>query len=214
MSPPLDGMRRLHLDDAATPRGRRRRVAAFVVMGGDGGHSMTGVMGVAADALSPITVREASAADQPAVEAFLDQHATAFVARLGELVDARLPPALIATDGERLVGVLTWIAHADSFEVLTLHVLEPWRGTGTALLDGARRLAASLECRRMWLITTNDNTDALRFYQRRGFRLARLHPGAVDRSRRLLKPSIPEIGDLGIPLRDELELELALDSGG
>jgi hypothetical protein len=50
--------------------------------------------------------------------------------------------------------------------------------------------------------------DALRFYQRRGFRLAKLHPGAVDESRARLKPEIPAVGDHGIPLRDELELEL------
>ena len=74
------------------------------------------------------------------------------------------------------------------------------------------RLAASLQLRRIWLITTNDNTDALRFYQRRGLRLARLHRGAADRSRATLKPTIPEIGDHGIPLHDELELELDVSS--
>jgi hypothetical protein len=57
------------------------------------------------------------------------------------------------------------------------------------------------------VITTNDNLDALRFYQRRGFRLAALHRGAVDDSRARLKPQIPPIGDHGIKLRDELELE-------
>jgi hypothetical protein len=49
----------------------------------------------------------------------------------------------------------------------------------------------------------------LRFYQRRGFRLAELHVGAVDEARRL-KPTIPTIGDHGIPLRDELVLERPL----
>ena len=34
-----------------------------------------------------------------------------------------------------------------------------------------------------------------------------VHPNALARSREL-KPSIPEIGLDGIPLRDELELEL------
>ena len=160
--------------------------------------------------ISTIVVREALPEDQPAVDAFLEVHGTALVARLGELIDARLPPALVADDGSRLVGVLTWIAHEESFEVLTLHVTDQWRGTGTALLDGALRLAASLEFRRIWLITTNDNTDALRFYQRRGFRLARLHRGAVDRSRATLKPTIPEVAANGIPIRDELELELVL----
>jgi hypothetical protein len=55
---------------------------------------------------------------------------------------------------------------------------------------------------------SNDNVDALRFYQRRGFRLAALHQGAVDDSRARLKPEIPEIGEHRIPLRNELELEL------
>ena len=160
--------------------------------------------------ISTIVVREALPEDQPAVDAYLAVHATTVVARLGELVDARLPPALIADDGVRIVGLLTWIAHEESFEVLTLHVTEQWRGTGSELLDGARRLAGSLGFRRMWLVTTNDNTDALRFYQRRGFRLARLHRGAVDRSRATLKPTIPEVASNGIPIRDELELELDL----
>ena len=160
--------------------------------------------------ISTSVVREALPEDQPAVDAFLEVHGTALVARLGELIDARLPPALVADDGSRIVGVLTWIAHEDSIEVLTLHVTEQWRGTGSELLDGACRLAISLGFRRIWLITTNDNTDALRFYQRRGFRLARLHRGAVDRSRATLKPTIPEVAANGIPIRDELELELLL----
>jgi Acetyltransferase (GNAT) family len=78
------------------------------------------------------------------------------------------------------------------------------------LIAAIRDLAASHDCRRLWVVTTNDNVDALRFYQRRGFRLAALRPGAVDESRRTLKPEIPAIGDQGIPLRDELELEIRL----
>ena len=74
-------------------------------------------------------------------------------------------------------------------------------------LDGWPEASAPAACR---LITTNDNVDALRFYQRRGYRLARVDAGAVDRSRVALKPAIPEIGAHGIPLRDELELELLL----
>ena len=71
-------------------------------------------------------------------------------------------------------------------------------------------LARERGCARLWLITTNDNVGALRFYQRRGFVLAALHRGAVDRSQATLKPEIPRLGDHGIALRDELELERAL----
>jgi len=82
-------------------------------------------------------------------------------------------------------------------------------GSGTALMEAVAAAARDAGCRRVWLITTNDNLRALRFYQRRGFRLAALHRDALDRSREL-KPSIPDVGLDGIPLRDELELELTL----
>jgi len=56
---------------------------------------------------------------------------------------------------------------------------------------------------------TNGNLGALRFYQRRGFRIAAVRPNGVAASRRL-KPGIPEVGEYGIPIRDEIELELML----
>ena len=134
------------------------------------------------------------------------------MARLGALEDATRQPALIAEIDGDLAGVLTWVLRGRSMEVLTLHAARQWAGAGTALVAAARRVAEASGARRLWLITTNDNVDALRFYQRRGFRLARVHAGAVDRSRAALKPGIPEAGDHGIPLRDELELEMTIGS--
>jgi len=49
------------------------------------------------------------------------------------------------------------------------------------------------------------------FYQRRGLTVATIHHGAVDVARRL-KPTIPQIGRGGVPVRDEIELELSLES--
>ena len=88
-------------------------------------------------------------------------------------------------------------------------MLEEGRGAGQALLAAVRDVARAAGCRCVWLITTNDNTRALRFYQRFGFDLAALHHGALAESRRL-KPSISELGADGIPLAHELELRLAL----
>ena len=156
-------------------------------------------------------VRTSETADRAIVESFLDEHGTASVARMGELVDARHHPALIAEDDTGvLAGVLTYVVEGDECEILTLHAAEQWRGAGTALIEEVERIARHAGCRRVWLITTNDNLDGLRFYQRRGFRLAALHEGAVDRSRESLKPEIPSIGDHGIPIRDELEMEKLL----
>jgi ribosomal protein S18 acetylase RimI-like enzyme len=153
-------------------------------------------------------VRAATEADRAAVDAFLEDHGSASVARLGELVDARDHPALVASaDGGLLAGVLTFVVMGGRCEVLTLHATERGQGVGSALLDEVARVATAAGCRLLWLVTTNDNVDAIRFYQRRGFRLAELRPGAVDESRRTLKPEIPETGEHGIPLRDELVLQ-------
>jgi len=105
--------------------------------------------------------------------------------------------------------MLTYVAARDwrQCEILTLHAGEQWRGAGTALLEAVGQLARGQGCTRLWVITTNDNVDALRFYQRRGFCLVTVHRGAVDRSRATLKPEITAAGAYGIPLRDEIELE-------
>jgi ribosomal protein S18 acetylase RimI-like enzyme len=99
-----------------------------------------------------------------------------------------------------------------SLEVTSLTAAPPWQGVGTALLAEAVHAAREAGCERLWLITTNDNVDALRFYQRRGMQLAALRPGAIDAAR-LLKPEIPAVGDHGIPIHDEIELELRLEPG-
>ena len=78
------------------------------------------------------------------------------------------------------------------------------------MIEEVERIALDAGCRRVSLITTNDNIDGLRFYQRRGFRLTELHASAVDGSRESLKPEIPETGEYGIPIRDELELQKPL----
>lgn len=116
---------------------------------------------------------------------------------------------VVAERAGRREGLLTY--HIDDLgcEIVTLDALSQACGAGTALVEAVARLAVLQGCRRLWLITTNDNLEALRFYQRRGFRLVRVHPGAVD-SARDLKPTIPLVGEYGIPIHDELELVMTL----
>jgi ribosomal protein S18 acetylase RimI-like enzyme len=117
----------------------------------------------------------------------------------------------LAVDGEDILGLVTFRIAADACEIVSLDAMTPRAGIGTALVEAVAGIAGASGCRRLWLVTTNDNLDALRFYLRRGFRLVAVHPGAADRAR-LLKPSIPETGEFGIPIHDELELERALPS--
>jgi ribosomal protein S18 acetylase RimI-like enzyme len=156
-------------------------------------------------------VREATPADRDWIERFLDENHSRRVARRGELVAPLDHPMLIAeTDDGQRAGLLTYIVAGDKCEIHTLHTVRQWQGAGSALIAAVRETAARRGCRRLWLVTTNDNVDALRFYQRRGFRLVALRPGAVDDARRDLKPAIAAVGEYGIALRDELELELEL----
>jgi GNAT superfamily N-acetyltransferase len=160
-----------------------------------------------------IGVRSAGPDDRDRVAAFLEERDMRYGARLGELHDPLGDEAFVAEDerGE-LVGVLTYQVVGTDCEVTTLYTAASWRGTGSALIEAAVGAAREAGCERLWLVTTNDNVDALRFYQRRGFRLSELRVGAVDDSRARLKPSISELGAYGIPLHDELVLEQRLQA--
>jgi GNAT superfamily N-acetyltransferase len=176
------------------------------------------------------TVRPATPADRAAIDAIFDAswggpyavgHGVRYDLRALPTIVAenpgwrppRPPAALGPTVGapgpEGLAGVLTYHLEGDAIEVVSIDASPPRSGVGTALLTAAAQIGRNLGARRLWLVTTNDNLDALRFYQRRGLRITAVHPGAVDGSRRL-KPQIPEIGAYGIPIRDELILELPL----
>jgi GNAT superfamily N-acetyltransferase len=170
------------------------------------------ISGQQSQPVGAMTVRPREAADLPAAEVFLAEHDSGRVARLRELLEPLDHPALLAEAGGGMLGMLTYVPGPgwEQCEVLTLHVTGQWQGVGTALIKAVEQLAAGHGCARLWLITTNDNVDALRFYQRRGFELAAIHRHAVDDSRSRLKPEIPVTGAYGIPVRDEIELEKRL----
>lgn len=130
----------------------------------------------------------------------------------GRAHDASRLPALLAIVNGQTAGLATFAIEGDRCELVTLDALTRGHGIGTALLDAVAREARDHGCSRLWLITSNDNLDALRFYQRRGLRLVAVHHGAIDAAR-ALKPSIPLVGEHGIPIHDELELELPLAAG-
>lgn len=115
----------------------------------------------------------------------------------------------VVEDGEEWVGLLTFFIKDSECEVTSLDSLREGQGIGSALIDKAMEEARERGCRRLFLITTNDNLNALGFYQRRGFEIVTVYRGAVTESRKI-KPGIPLIGMNDIPLRDEIELEIKL----
>jgi ribosomal protein S18 acetylase RimI-like enzyme len=121
----------------------------------------------------------------------------------GNVYEPALLPGFVAEDEGGPVGLLTYILEGDACEIVTIDAFEEGRGIGSALIGAVKGLGA----RRLWLITTNDNVQAQRFYERQGFTLVAVDEGAVDRAR-LAKPEIPLVGNDDIEIHDELEYEL------
>jgi len=121
---------------------------------------------------------------------------------------AELPGFIAEAEGE-IAGLLTYHLEGEACEIVTLDAWRTGLGVGTALIETVKQAAGREKCRRLWLVTTNDNLPALRFYQKRGFVIAAVHVNSIEKDRRL-KPEIPLTGMDGIPIRDEIELEMML----
>jgi ribosomal protein S18 acetylase RimI-like enzyme len=159
-----------------------------------------------------ISVRPIQRGDRPWVASLLEgAFGGVTVARKGALVDASVLPGFVATDGGRPVGFLTYDAVRDECEVAAIISLEENRGIGRALMDAVRDHAVAAGCRRLWLITTNDNARAFRFYQLWGMDLCAFYRHGVRRSREV-RPDLPERGADGILLDHEIEFELLLQA--
>jgi GNAT superfamily N-acetyltransferase len=154
-----------------------------------------------------VRIRSLQDGDRSAVARFLEQQwgSAVQVAHGTVFRPAELPGLIAQAPGEPAAGLLTYEVRGAVLEIVTLNAVPRRTGIGTALIEEAVAEAARRGCREVRLTTTNDNIAALRFYQRRGFRLVELRPGAVTRARRA-KPEIPMTGEHGIPLRDELDL--------
>jgi RimJ/RimL family protein N-acetyltransferase len=155
-------------------------------------------------------IRPLSSDDDAWVRSMLTEHwGSPRIVTRGRVHHADELPGFITEVDRQLLGLVTYHTENDQCEIVSLNSLREGAGIGTALVEVVRDTAAAAGCRRLWLITTNDNLAAIRFYQRRGWRLVAVHRDALEQSRRL-KPEIPLVGNDGIPLRDEIEMELLL----
>jgi GNAT superfamily N-acetyltransferase len=161
---------------------------------------------------------ELCSADQIDREALRDRvvetwGSEAVVAHDELMYPARLP-GFVAVRGGQVVGHVAFRIDGDACEVVSIDASPRLGGIGSRLMDRVISTAQDAGCRTVWLTTTNDNLDALRFYQRRGFRLRALRQGATTRARQTLKPELPAVGSYRIPMCDELDLELKIEAPG
>ena len=133
-----------------------------------------------------------------------------FVLSRDEVHDPHKLPGFIATEGNERVGLVTYNIEGEDCELVSIDSLCQFMGIGTMLLEKVEETALKAGCTKIWAITTNDNLDAHRFFQKRGFTMTCVRLGSMTKIR-LLKPNVPKVGDYGIPIRDEIEFEKPLD---
>jgi len=155
-------------------------------------------------------IRRLTHADLPHLRQFwIEYWGAGFMVAHGEIYRPEQLSGFVVEADDEWLGLLTFIINGHELEVTSLDSLRAGHGIGTKLMNKVIEEAREKACTRVFLITTNDNLNALGFYQRRGFELVKIYRGAINETRKL-KPNIPLIGENSIPLRDEIELEMIL----
>ena len=151
-----------------------------------------------------------STSDRTLVDEFIRQqwYTTTMIIR-GKEVDMTQTEGFYVKEQEDIIGLITYLVSDDVPEVTSLNSLRENQGIGSKLVDAVIREAKDRKLKKILVVTTNDNINAIKFYQKRGFDMARLYHNALDISRKI-KPEIPLIGDHSIPLRHEIEFELLI----
>lgn len=141
------------------------------------------------------------------IDAFIRQHwyTTTMIIR-GKEIDMTKTEGFYFSEANNIIGLITFIIYENILEITSLDSLRENQGIGSRLVEAVIQEAKERNLHKVILITTNDNINAIRFYQKRGFDMTHLFRNAMDVSRKL-KPEIPLLGENSIPLRHELEFE-------
>ena len=130
-------------------------------------------------------VRDKEPEDQPWIEKILSERWRGVqVIVHNEIFEAHLLPALVAVEKDGLATFRIQQTNRGKFaELMTLDAVTANQGVGTALVEVLISRLRVEFVTALRVTTTNDNLNALRFYQRRAFRITEVRPGAVNSDR-------------------------------
>jgi len=156
------------------------------------------------------SIREIESNDVKFIEQSLKENwGSVNIVTRGKIYDASKFPGFVAEDEETIYGFITYRQEGDEIEIISLNSFKERIGIGSSLVNAVKEMAEIKSRKKIWLITTNDNYPAVSFYQRRGFNVKKIHKNAIEKSRKL-KPEIPTHGVGGVPIRDEIEMEILI----
>lgn len=170
--------------------------------------SLSFVMGYDFGGENLIEIREINGELRKDVVAFIIKNwGSPIIVSRGRVHSAdKLPGYVAIDDNMQIKGLITYHIDNNECEIVSLDSMVENMGIGSRLVEQVVRIAKEQGCKRVWLITTNDNTKAMRFYQKRGFNMKALYINAVQEARKI-KPEIPLYGNDGIPILHEIEFE-------
>ncbi len=159
--------------------------------------------------LPPVFVREAGPADaQATLDLFQRDFRRTTVLAFGEMMNLADLPAVVAEMKDEMAGALAYRVLSDALQIVALATDPMWQrcGVGGYLVAEVELMARERGLPRLIFCASNDNLPALYFYQRRGFRITEVVPGAMLPH---IKPAFA-CGFAGIPVRDEIRFEKVL----
>jgi len=95
-------------------------------------------------------------------------------------IDFKIREIVKEDEGWEYLGLITYSVEGNDCQIVTLDSIIKRKGIGQALVEEVKKVAKNLGCKRIWLVTTNDNVDALVFWQKMGFSLKAVYPNAIS----------------------------------
>ena len=126
----------------------------------------------------------------------------------GKIYKAENLDGILTYDNEKIIGLGLYYIKGNECEIVLLETFIQNKGIGTKIIERIKKIAKAKSCKRIWLITSNENINAIRFYQKRGFHISNIYINAMEESRKI-KPEIPK-EENGIEIRDEIEFEMII----
>jgi ribosomal protein S18 acetylase RimI-like enzyme len=159
--------------------------------------------------LTDYTLKLKTSSDNDKITQIIKNWGGEIIVTRGKIHSANTLEGILANTDEEIAGICLYNIVNKECEIVLLEVFKENKGIGTSLIKKTIETARNNNCNRIWLITTNDNIDAMRFYQKKGFCLSNIYVNGFEVTRKI-KKEVPSLGNYDIPIRDEIEFEMKI----